>query len=75
MALFAPFNASLWIGRASQILICWIGAAAIYLLGRRIHSHRAGLVALMFLVLCTALFFFDRLIGEYRRRWRGGMPR
>jgi 4-amino-4-deoxy-L-arabinose transferase-like glycosyltransferase len=62
MAIFQPSTGSIWIGRASQILISLIGAASAYRLARRSYSHHAGIIAVILLTFSPILFFYERLI-------------
>src|SRR5258708_3294614 len=61
MALFWPFQGQIFIGRYVVILIALIGIAACYAVGRELHSHQAGLLAMVLWIVCPQLMFFDRI--------------
>ncbi len=61
LAAFWPFNASVWLSRASVILVTTAGLACVIDFARREFSPRAAIVAALLYTFMPLTFFFERL--------------
>jgi 4-amino-4-deoxy-L-arabinose transferase-like glycosyltransferase len=62
IALFNPYQDSLWIARSAHVLLSVIGAASVYGLGRRLGGNSVARLALVILTFAPFAFFFDRML-------------
>jgi len=60
-ALFWPFTAPMFIGRYVVVLLGAIGLAAVYAVGRELHSRQAGLLAMALWLAAPEMIFFERM--------------
>lgn len=60
LALFLPFPAPLWLGRAASVLTGVVVLSGLYALGRK-WNHRTGVFALLCYALMPWTFFHERL--------------
>jgi 4-amino-4-deoxy-L-arabinose transferase-like glycosyltransferase len=61
IAVFYPFNATIWIARASVVLVTTAGFACVLATTRRYFSLRATVIAGLLYIFMPLTFFFERL--------------
>ncbi len=61
IAVFYPFNATIWIGRASVVLVTTVGFACVLATTHHYFSLRGAVIAGLLYIFMPLTFFFERM--------------